>query len=950
MMAPACTDLAEFPELRDVILAVSSACREHKASQFLMSQLRMSGQISIHAGSQPVQAKAQNFYFHVGDHKVRMTEVKTELEKGFDVYIPETSVEEVLDVMTSACTDLAELPELRDVILAVSSACRKHKASQFLMSQLRMSGQISIHAGSQPVQAKAQNFYFHVGDHKVRMTEVKTELEKGFDVYIPETSVEEVLDVMASACTDLAELPELRDVILAVSSACRKHKASQFLMSQLRMSGQISIHAGSQPVQAKAQNFYFHVGDRKVRMTEVKTELKKGFDIDIPETCVEDFFSLLASACNQLPELEVVSGFTGRVTNVCRKNAAASFLMSQICMSGQLSINASKQPIRANADTIYLHVASGKVAIAEVQEKLNEGFDVDIPKTSVEAALALLASLCDQLPELKAVSDFINTLTSACRKSTAASFLISQICMSGQISVNASKQPIRAKAEKIYLHVGEQKQSLQEVAEALRGNQTLEFQIPKIKAEVLKAMGASARELDLQSAVEHLTHLDNVARKQGHNIWRLIEISGMLVVHPARLRVSYEVCLHLGPAVISVKNLKSSMSIKLPETTMEDFLRSIQGLAVLGFKAVEGVLIDFQRNIQQRVAQRGQSIWKLIWVSGTLSIDFNQGKTMFDVTLRLGPATIDLAGLRTPTLKVSVKVPKTNVDDFLTLVTEQGLQLFGLNDAVKLLRNLKGMVPHEVLTFIGISGTWSIDFNIGNLDFEGAELHLGPAVAVLSSLKAGMAIDFPFGPISLPEATCALAAFTRKLLPVCPVKESDVTHSELNDQLSKLKLSPLDKLLVEGVLSIERSKLFFKKLAMGPLCLEYSLERKCFFLHFDRPVSVDEAKKYMDQTIFKLLPQNSTSCVDDVYKALKSSGGLLSQHIALGEDVVFDAGFSGTLVCGTAHLEKLSVDVQFKGLYRSRADGNECVLTATLGAFCLEDCCASLPPACGIQY
>lgn len=95
-----------------------------------------------------------------------------------------------------------------------------------------------------------------------------------------------------------------------------------------------------------------------------------------------------------------------------------------------------------------------------------QGFDVDIPKTSVEAALALLASLCDQLPELKAVSDFINTLTSACRKSTAASFLISQICMSGQISVNASKQPIRAKAEKIYLHVGEQKQSLQEVAEA----------------------------------------------------------------------------------------------------------------------------------------------------------------------------------------------------------------------------------------------------------------------------------------------------------------------------------------------------------------------------------------------------------------------------------------------------------------------------------------------------
>ncbi|CAK9072184.1 unnamed protein product, partial [Durusdinium trenchii] len=133
-------------------------------------------------GSQPVQAKAQNFYLHVGDHKVRMTEVKTELEKGFDVYIPETSVEEVLDVMTSACTDLAELPELHDVILAVSSACRKHKASQFLMSQLRMSGQISIHAGSQPVQAKAQNFYFHVGDRKVRMTQVKTELEKAGDL------------------------------------------------------------------------------------------------------------------------------------------------------------------------------------------------------------------------------------------------------------------------------------------------------------------------------------------------------------------------------------------------------------------------------------------------------------------------------------------------------------------------------------------------------------------------------------------------------------------------------------------------------------------------------------------------------------------------------------------------------------------------------------------------
>ena len=94
------------------------------------------------------------------------------------MYIPETSVEEVLDVMASACTDLAELPELRHVILAVSGACRRHKASQFLMSQLRMSGQISIHAGSQPVQAEAQNFYFHVGDHKVRMTEVKTELEK----------------------------------------------------------------------------------------------------------------------------------------------------------------------------------------------------------------------------------------------------------------------------------------------------------------------------------------------------------------------------------------------------------------------------------------------------------------------------------------------------------------------------------------------------------------------------------------------------------------------------------------------------------------------------------------------------------------------------------------------------------------------------------------------------
>ena len=111
-------------------------------------------------------------------------------------------------------------------------------------------------------------------------------LLQGFDVYIPETSVEEVLDVMASACTDLAELPELRDVILAVSSACRKHKASQFLMSQLRMSGQISIHAGSQPVQAKAQNFYFHVGDRKVRMTEVKTELKKASSAARVHVCV----------------------------------------------------------------------------------------------------------------------------------------------------------------------------------------------------------------------------------------------------------------------------------------------------------------------------------------------------------------------------------------------------------------------------------------------------------------------------------------------------------------------------------------------------------------------------------------------------------------------------------------------------------------------------------------
>ena len=98
------------------------------------------------------------------------------------MYIPETSVEEVLDVMASACTDLAELPELRDVILAMSGACRKHKASQFLMSQLRMSGQTSIHAGSQPVQAQAQNFYLHVGDHKVRMTEVKTQLEKAGDL------------------------------------------------------------------------------------------------------------------------------------------------------------------------------------------------------------------------------------------------------------------------------------------------------------------------------------------------------------------------------------------------------------------------------------------------------------------------------------------------------------------------------------------------------------------------------------------------------------------------------------------------------------------------------------------------------------------------------------------------------------------------------------------------
>ena len=105
-------------------------------------------------------------------------------------------------------------------------------------------------------------------------------------MYIPETSVEEVLDVMASACTDLAEFPELRDVILAVSGACRRHKASQFLMSQLRMSGQISIHAGSQPVQAEAQNFYLHVGDHKVRMTEVKTELEKAGNLQCSCSCV----------------------------------------------------------------------------------------------------------------------------------------------------------------------------------------------------------------------------------------------------------------------------------------------------------------------------------------------------------------------------------------------------------------------------------------------------------------------------------------------------------------------------------------------------------------------------------------------------------------------------------------------------------------------------------------
>ena len=105
-------------------------------------------------------------------------------------------------------------------------------------------------------------------------------------MYIPETSVEEVWEVMASACTDPAELPELRDVILAVSGACRRHKASQFLMSQLRMSGQISIHAGSQPVQAEAQNFYFHAGDHKVRMTEVKTELGKAGDLQCSCSCV----------------------------------------------------------------------------------------------------------------------------------------------------------------------------------------------------------------------------------------------------------------------------------------------------------------------------------------------------------------------------------------------------------------------------------------------------------------------------------------------------------------------------------------------------------------------------------------------------------------------------------------------------------------------------------------
>ena len=90
--------------------------------------------------------------------------------------------------------------------------------------------------------------------------------------------------------------------------------------------------------------------------------------MDIPKTGVEAALALLASACNQLPELEVVSGFTGRVTNVCRKNAAASFLMSQICMSGQLSINASKQPIRAKAEKIYLHVGEQKQSLQEVAE------------------------------------------------------------------------------------------------------------------------------------------------------------------------------------------------------------------------------------------------------------------------------------------------------------------------------------------------------------------------------------------------------------------------------------------------------------------------------------------------------------------------------------------------------------------------------------------------------
>lgn len=93
--------------------------------------------------------------------------------------IPETSLDsiDIMKLLQSVRVDLpsSQLHEICDFI----GTGQKYDA---LASQIRVSGQISISAGSQPIQvnveAKAENFYLHVGDHKVRMTEVKTEMEQ----------------------------------------------------------------------------------------------------------------------------------------------------------------------------------------------------------------------------------------------------------------------------------------------------------------------------------------------------------------------------------------------------------------------------------------------------------------------------------------------------------------------------------------------------------------------------------------------------------------------------------------------------------------------------------------------------------------------------------------------------------------------------------------------------